>query len=106
MLVKLETIFHKDRGEHKQIFELTPPSLVTWMSQEVSKLVISPTYKWGSPWGYNPLILTIDPNFLSGTSKWFSASNIVVPGTPETNSQQVCHLFSEANLVSFRECKS
>ena len=32
----------------------------------VSKLVISPTYityKWGIPWGYNPLILTMDPNF-------------------------------------------
>ena len=26
--------------------------------------VISPTYQWGIPWGYNPLILTIDPNFL------------------------------------------
>ena len=25
--------------------------------------VISPTYKWGMNWGYNPLILTIDPNF-------------------------------------------
>ena len=30
----------------------------------VSKWVISPTYKWGMNWGYNPLILTIDPNFL------------------------------------------
>ena len=29
----------------------------------VSKWVISPTHKWGIPWGYNPLILTIDPNF-------------------------------------------
>ena len=29
----------------------------------VSKWVISPTYKWGIPWGYNPRILTIDPNF-------------------------------------------
>ena len=29
----------------------------------VSKWVISPTYKWGIPWGYNPLILTIDPKF-------------------------------------------
>ena len=29
----------------------------------VSKWVISPTYKWGIPWGYNPLILTNDPNF-------------------------------------------
>ncbi len=28
-----------------------------------SKWVSSPTYKWGIPWGYNPLILTIDPNF-------------------------------------------
>ena len=39
---KLGTILPKDRGEHKQIFFLlTPPSLVTWMSQEVSKLVIT-----------------------------------------------------------------
>ena len=30
----------------------------------VGKWVISPTYKWGIPWGYNPLILTIDPNLL------------------------------------------
>ena len=29
----------------------------------VSKWVFSPTYKWGIPWGYNPLILTIDPKF-------------------------------------------
>ena len=29
----------------------------------VGKWGISPTYKWGIPWGYNPLILTIDPNF-------------------------------------------
>ena len=29
---------------------------------------ISPTYKWGIPWGYNPLILTIDPNFLGNLS--------------------------------------
>ena len=34
----------------------------------VSKWVISPTYKWGIPWGYNPLILTIDPNFLGHPS--------------------------------------
>ena len=26
-------------------------------------LVFFRTYKWGIPWGYNPLILTIDPNF-------------------------------------------
>ena len=25
--------------------------------------VISPTYKWGITWGYNPLILPINPNF-------------------------------------------
>ena len=29
----------------------------------VSNWVISPTYKWGIPWGYNPLILTFEPNF-------------------------------------------
>ena len=29
----------------------------------ISKWVSSPPYKWGIPWGYNPLILTIDPNF-------------------------------------------
>ena len=29
----------------------------------VSKWIISPTYKWLVYWGYNPLILTIDPNF-------------------------------------------
>ena len=25
-------------------------------------------YKWGIPWGYNPLILTFDPNFLEHPS--------------------------------------
>ena len=40
----------------------------TWMSRwklgsMVSKWVISPTYKWGIYWVYNPLILTLDPNF-------------------------------------------
>ena len=30
----------------------------------VSKWVISPTYKWNIIWGYNPLLLTFDPNFL------------------------------------------
>ena len=34
----------------------------------VSKWVISPTYKWGIPWGYNPRILTI--YYLPGTSKY------------------------------------
>ena len=34
----------------------------------VSKWVISPTYKWGIPWGYNPLILTFDTNFLGHPS--------------------------------------
>ena len=29
----------------------------------VSKRGSSPTYKWDIPWGYNPLILTFDPNF-------------------------------------------
>ena len=24
---------------------------------------LEPTYTWGIPWGYNPLILTIDPKF-------------------------------------------
>ena len=42
---------------------------VTWMSQEVRtngsfKWLISPTYTWGVPWVYTPLILTFDPNFL------------------------------------------
>ena len=36
----------------------------------VSQWVISPTYKWFVYWGYNPLILTFDPNFLAGTSRW------------------------------------
>ena len=26
-------------------------------------------YKWGIPWGYNPLILTFDPNFLGHPDK-------------------------------------
>ncbi len=34
------------------------------MSQEVRingyKNGLQPTYKWGFPWGYNPLILAID----------------------------------------------
>ena len=37
--------------------------ILAWMSRwklgsMVSKWVISPTYKWDIPWGYNPLILT------------------------------------------------
>ena len=46
--------------------------LATWMSQEVSKRLVNglyiTTYKWGIPWGYIPLILTIDPNFLGHPS--------------------------------------
>ena len=35
----------------------------------INGLVISPTYKWGINWGEkNPLILTIDPNFLGHPS--------------------------------------
>ena len=47
-----------------------PASYVSWsrsvtkLGSMVSKWVISPTYQWGIPWGYNSLILTIDPNFL------------------------------------------
>ena len=26
-------------------------------------------YKWGIPWGFSPLILAIDPNFLGHPSK-------------------------------------
>ena len=29
----------------------------------INGLVISPTYTWLVYWGYNPLILTFDPNF-------------------------------------------
>ena len=29
----------------------------------VSRWLISPTYKWGIPWGYNPLILTFYQHF-------------------------------------------
>ena len=36
----------------------------TVLGSMVSKWVISPTYKWGIPWGYNQLILTFDPSFL------------------------------------------
>ena len=28
----------------------------------------SPTFTWGITWGYNPLILTFDPNFLGHSS--------------------------------------
>ncbi len=34
--------------------------------------VISHTCKWGMNWGYNPLILTIDPNFLGHPSMQLS----------------------------------
>ena len=33
----------------------------------VTKWVLSPAYKWVY-WGYNPLILTFDPNFLGHPS--------------------------------------
>ena len=39
----------------------------TWMSQEVSKWLVNGFFHLlinGVYWGYNPLILTIDPNFL------------------------------------------
>ena len=34
-----------------------------WINGDRISGVSSPTYKWDIPWGYNPLILTIDPNF-------------------------------------------
>ena len=34
----------------------------------INGLVITDPYKWGMNWGYNPLILTIDPNFLGHPS--------------------------------------
>ena len=42
-----------------------------WMSQEVSKWSVNGLFHLlinGVYWGYNPLILTIDPNFLGHPS--------------------------------------
>ena len=45
--------------------------------------VISPTYKWGITWGYNPLILTINPNFQRDiqvmTSRWLKVVQLHLP---------------------------
>ena len=56
----------------------------------VSKWVISPTYKWGIPWGYNPLILTIDPNFQRYIQAWGVAlrSSVVCPRVEKTVQQK------------------
>ena len=44
----------------------------TRMSQEVGKWLVNGynLLKNGVYWGYNPLILTIDPNFLGHPSRW------------------------------------
>ena len=56
---------------------------LTWMSQEVHKRLVNvgynPTYKWGILGLYNPLILTIDPNFRRD-NPWLPAQ--IQPGFP------------------------
>ena len=73
----------------------------TWMSQEVRINGLQPTYKWGIPWGYNPLILTFDPNFLGHPSKW---SYHPIYGSYNS----IYNWFSGAHLVGdssfFRKC--
>ena len=44
----------------------------TWMSRTGSGWINGLFHllnEWGIPWGYNPLILTIDPNFLGHPSR-------------------------------------
>ena len=50
-----------------------------WMSQEVTKWVISPTYNWGYSLGlFHLLILTIDPiTSFPGHPTWFSAQALL-----------------------------
>ena len=56
----------------------------------VCKWVISPTYKWGIPRGYNPLILTIDPKFLvHPSSPWTLSHGPLRPGP--TDAFDGCH---------------
>ena len=52
-----DTIIVHDRnlGKSLSTYSVLMPN---WMSQEVSKWFVNglqPTYKWGIPWGYNPL---------------------------------------------------
>ena len=48
--------------------------------QEVIRINgLYPTYKWGMNWGYNPLILTFDPNFLGYPSIYKSPLMILGP---------------------------
>ena len=57
---------NEKRGVPKLAPILGCPKTEVRMDQWLGSMVfwvISPTYKWGIPWGYNQLILTIDPNF-------------------------------------------
>ena len=53
-----------------QLVSYWQSTMFTWMSQEVRKQFVSGSYPQYTPfisrakWGYDPLILTIDPNFL------------------------------------------
>ena len=57
----------------------------------LSKWVISPTYKWGSPWGYNPLIRS--PLILTS---W----DIQVGGPPRALTRKKSNTFPIQDVVS------
>ena len=56
----------------RNIWVIAHSLAIYWTLESMARingLVISPTYKWKKHGGYNPLILTINPNFRPGTSK-------------------------------------
>ena len=70
---------------------------------------ISPTYKWEIHWGYNPLILTIDPNFqLPGhpLAPGPGPKTLKIHGISTANFPQVVSWtrISEPSTLTFGEC--
>ena len=53
----------------------------TWMScwklviKMVNSWVVSPTYKWGIPWDYNPLTNWVFPKIVVPQNGWFIMEN-------------------------------
>ena len=63
----------------------------------------SPTYKWGFCWGYNPLILTFDPNFQRDIQVFRVRPR--ARNTPQTTGKLNTYIASDSrqkpNLIAF-----
>ena len=70
--------------------------LTTWMSQEVTKWLVNGFFHLllhGIYWGYNPLILTIDPNF----QRDIQAALSLLVGFPRIRDPAKCHCKSRSS---------